>query len=437
MSIRRKNEYRNPSDLKRHPHHVRIHPANKIALLAKCIREVGITVPIIIDELGFVLAGWAIVLAALQNKAKKIPVVVVAGLSEARKRAYLLFDNKIAERSTYDWPALADELKDLAELLATEGLDFDLTGFNAAEFDALAANFLDPSDEPGETPPPPGQKAVTRQGDIWIFNNRHRLLCDDCRNADHQRLMRGGFAAMCLFDPPYNVSVSSVVGRGRTKHRNFAMAAGEMSPEEFTSFLSETLARATEHLSDGALNYTFMDWRHQREILNAGERVFKSDPIALVVWVKTNPGQGSFYRSQHELVYVFKKGAGPHLNNVELGRYGRNRSNVWTYPGANAFGKSRLADLAAHPTTKPIALVADAIKDCTRRDDIVLDSFMGSGTTLLAAERVGRRAYGIEIDPLYVDTAVRRWLAAYKSDVILEGTNYTFDEVASNRLGGA
>lgn len=153
--------------------------------------------------------------------------------------------------------------------------------------------------------------------------------------------------------------------------------------------------------------------------------------------MKTNPGQDSFYRSQHELVYVFKKGAGPHLNNVELGRYGRNRSNVWTYPGANAFDKSRLADLAAHPTAKPIALVADAIKDCTRRDDIVLDSFMGSGTTLLAAERVGRRAYGIEIDPLYVDTAIRRWIATYKSDVILEGTNHTFDEVAANRLGGA
>lgn len=283
MSIRRKNEYRNPSDLKRHSHHVRIHPASKITLLAKCIRDIGITIPIIIDELGFVLAGWAIVLAALQNKVKKIPVVIVAGLSEARKRAYLLFDNKIAERSTYDWPALADELKDLAELLATEGLDFDLTGFNAAGFDTFAANFLDPSDEPDETPPPPGQKAVTRPGDIWIFNNRNRLLCDDCRNADYQRLMRGEIAAMCFNDMPFNISVSSIVGRGRTKHRNFAMAAGEMSPEEFTSFLAETLARATEHLSDGALSYIFMDWRHQREILNAGERVFGSDPIALVV----------------------------------------------------------------------------------------------------------------------------------------------------------
>jgi DNA modification methylase len=316
-------------------------------------------------------------------------------------------------------------------------LDFDLTGFNAAEFDALAATFLDPPDEPDETPPRLGQNAVTRQGDIWIFNNRHRLLCDDCRTANYQRLMSGEIAAMCFNDPPFNINVSGIVGRGRIKHRNFAMAAGEMPPEEFTSFLVETLARATEHLSDGALSYIFMDWRHQREILDAGERVFDSNPIALAVWVKTNPGQGSFYRSQHELVYIFKKGSGTHLNNVELGRFGRNRSNVWTYPGSNSFGKGRLADLAAHPTTKPIALVADAIKDCTRRNDIVLDSFMGSGTTLLAAERVGRRAYGIEIDPLYVDTAIRRWIATYKSDVILEGTNYTFDEVASNRLGGA
>lgn len=436
MRIERTNGYRNPSDLKRHPRHVRNHPASKIELLAKCIREIGITVPIIVDELGFVLAGWAIVLAAILNGVKQVPVVVLAGLSEARKRAYLLFDNKIAERSSYDWPALADELKDLEELLAAEGLDFDLTGFNAAEFDALAS-FVDQSAEPDETFPAPDQKAVSRKGDIWVFGGRHRLLCEDCRTADYDPLMLSSTAAMYFSDPPYNCDVASIVGRGRTKHRNFEMAAGEMSAAEFTSFLTDVLGRAVQHLADDALGYVFMDWRHQREILDAGEQAFKSSPVALVVWVKTNPGQGSFYRSQHELLYVFKKGDGPHLNNVQLGRYGRNRSNVWTYAGANAFRKDRMADLAAHPTTKPIMLVADAIKDCTRRNDIVLDSFMGSGTTILAAERVGRRAYGIEIDPLYVDTTVRRWIATYKSDVILDGTNKTFDQVAAERSGDA
>ncbi|MEO6947418.1 MAG: DNA methyltransferase [Nitrobacter sp.] len=436
MPASRKNDYRNPSDLKRHPNHTRIHPAKKIALLARCIHEIGITVPVVVDENGFVLAGWAIVLAALQNGAEKVPVVVLSGLSETRKRAYLLFDNKISEHSTYDWPALADELKNLNELLSVEGLDLDLTGFNAAEIDALA-NFLDQSDEPDETLPPHGQEAVTRQGDIWIFNKKHRLLCGDARTADYKQLMLSSVAAMCLDDVPFNLSVPGIVGRGRIKHRNFAMASGEMSRDEFTSFLTETLGRASEYIADGSLCYIFMDWRHQREILDAGWNVFKSDPIALVVWAKTNPGQGSFYRSQHELIYVFKKGPNPYLNNVELGRYGRNRSNVWTYPGTNSFGKGRMSDLAAHPTTKPIALVADAIKDCTQRNDIVLDSFMGSGTTILAAERVGRRAYGIEIDPLYVDTTVRRWIATCKSDVILEGTGLTFDEVAANRSGGA
>jgi DNA modification methylase len=437
MPAKRKNAYRNPADLKRHPHHVRIHPANKIALLAKCIREIGITIPIIIDEFSFVLAGWAIVLAAIQNGAKKIPVVVLAGLSEAKKRSYLLFDNKISEHSTYDWPALADELKDLSKLLSAEGLDFDLTAYiNAAEIDALA-NFLDQSNEPDETLPTPGREAVTRKGDIWVFNNRHRLLCDDCRTADYKRLTLGLAAAMCFSDPPYNLHIPSLVGRGRTKHRNFAMASGEMSSSEFTSFLVEAHSPAGLCLADGTLCYICMDWRHQREILDAGEHVFNSAPLALVVWAKTTPGQGALYRSGHELVYVFKKGAEPHLNNVQLGRYGRNRSNVWNYAGANSFHKGRMADLIAHPTTKPIMLVADAIKDCTRRNDVVLDPFMGSGTTILAAERVGRRAYGIEIDPLYVDTSVRRWIATYKSDVILEGTNLTFDEAAANRLGGA
>jgi DNA modification methylase len=436
MRIQRTDEVRDPADLKRHPRHVRVHPAKKIELLAKCIREVGVTIPIVVDELGFVLAGWAIVLAAILSGIKQVPIVVVTGLSEARKRAYLLFDNKIAEHSSYDWPALADELRELGQLLSAEELDFDLTGFNAAEFDALAS-FVDQSDEPDESLPAPDQKAVTRKGDIWVFNGKHRLLCDDCRTAHYGRLMLGRAAAMYFSDPPYNCNVASIVGRGRTKHRNFAMAAGEMSAAEFTSFLIDVFRQAVQHLADGSLVYIFMDWRHQREILDAGEQVFKGGLVTLVVWVKTNPGQGSFYRSGHELLYVFKKGDDPHLNNVQLGRYGRNRSNVWTYAGANSFRKDRMADLSAHPTTKPIMLVADAIKDCTRRNDIVLDSFMGSGTTILAAERVGRRAYGIEIDPLYVDTTVRRWIATYKSDVILDGTNKTFDQVAAERLGDA
>jgi DNA modification methylase len=416
---------------------VRVHPAKKIELLSTAIREFGFTVPVILDENDVILAGHARVLAAQKLGIEKLPVVRLTGLSEARKQAYVLFDNKISEHSTYDWPAFADKSKDLAKLLSADGLDLELTGFNAAEFDRLASNLLDQSDDPDEALPAPCQEAVTRPGDIWVLHNKHRLLCDDSRTADYKRLMLGGTADMCFSDPPYNLNIPGVVGRGRTKHRNFVMAAGEMSRTDFTKFLAETHGRAGRYLADGALCYICMDWRHQREMLDAGHIVFNNGPIVLVVWVKTTPGQGSLYRSGHELIYVFKNGTGPHLNNVELGRYGRNRSNVWTYAGANSFGKHRMADLAAHPTTKPIMLVADAIKDCTRRNDIVLDPFMGSGTTILAAERVGRRSYGIEIDPLYVDTAVRRWITTYKSDVTLEGTDLTFEDVAADRLGGA
>jgi DNA modification methylase len=437
MRVKRKDENRDPRSLKRHPNHVRIHPAKKITLLAKWLDDIGPTIPIVIDEHAFVLAGWALVLAAIQLGIKKMPVVVLTGLSETRKRAYLLFDNKIAEHSTYDWPALADELKGLNELLAADGLDFELTGFNAAEFDALTARILDQSDEPEDVVPPVGERAVTRPGDIWIFTGKHRLLCDDSRTANFARLMRNGVARMCISDPPFNLEIPALVGRGRTKHRNFAMASGEMSSAEFTSFLVDGHGQAVQNLADGSLCYICMDWRHESEILAAGAKLFDVPPVALVVWAKTNPGQGALYRSAHELIYVFKKGNAPHQNNIELGRYGRNRSNVWSYPGANSFRKGRMADLAAHPTVKPIMLVADAIKDCTRRNDIVIDPFVGSGTTILAAERVGRLAFGIEIDPLYVDTAIRRWIATYKSDVILEGTGQTFDEVAAFRAGGA
>ena len=239
-------------------------------------------------------------------------------------------------------------------------------------------------------------------------------------------------AAMVFADPPYNVSVRSVQGRGNIKHDDFVMASGEMSKAQFTSFLTNTLTLAARHSADGSIHYVCMDWRHLDEILDAGKKVY-SELKNLVVWTKTNAGQGSFYRSQHELIFVFKNGEGPHTNNFELGQHGRNRSNVWTYAGVNSFRAGRLDELSLHPTVKPIALVADAMRDCSRRGDIVLDPFMGSGTTILAAERVGRRAYGLELDPLYVDAAVRRWQNFTKRDAILKGSRQTFDDVAAAR----
>ena len=239
-------------------------------------------------------------------------------------------------------------------------------------------------------------------------------------------------AAMVFADPPYNVQVASVVGRGKIKHREFASASGEMSGAEFTGFLTSTLSLAARYSREGSIHYVCMDWRHLGEALAAGSEVY-SELKNLVVWAKTNAGQGSLYRSQHELILVFKNGNGPHQNNIELGKHGRSRSNVWTYAGVNSFRAGRLDELTIHPTVKPVALVADAMRDCSRRGDIILDPFMGSGTTILAAERVGRRGYGMEIDPLYVDAAIRRWQDFTKRDVILKATGQTFDEVAAAR----
>ena len=429
----RKNEWRDPNSLKPHSKNVRTHSRQQIRRLARSIRQFGFTAPVIVDEHNVILAGHARVEAAIAEGETQIPVVAIRGLSEAKKRAYVLWDNKSAEMAGYDRAALADELQDLSALLAKDGLDLSLTGFDPGEIDVLMADLVDVEGDRDDKVPPIETKAVSRNGDLWLVGERHRLLCADSRKADYTRLMGPGARAAMLFtDPPYNVNIPQTVGRGRTKHRNFAMASGEMSPTEFTSFLIEVLAPAAEYSADGSPHYICMDWRHFREILEAGDQIYDA-LLNVVVWVKTNGGQGSFYRSGHEEIFVFKAGSGPHLNNVQLGRHGRNRSNVWSYPGCNSFGSGRMADLAAHPTVKPIALVADAIRDCTRRSDVVLDPFMGVGSTILAAERVGRRAYGIEIDPLYVDAAIRRWQAVTKADATLEGTDNTFDEVAAGR----
>lgn len=237
---------------------------------------------------------------------------------------------------------------------------------------------------------------------------------------------------MVFADPPYNVRIASVQGRGKIKHREFASASGEMSSEEFAAFLGQSMSIAAQYSRGGSIHYVCMDWRHLGEALAAGKEVY-TELKNLVVWTKSNAGQGSFYRSQHELILVFKNGVGPHQNNIELGRHGRSRSNVWTYAGVNTFRAGRMDELSIHPTVKPVGLVADAMRDCSRRGDIILDPFLGSGTTILAAERIGRRGYGLEIDPLYVDAAVRRWQDFTKRDAILKATGQTFDEVAVAR----
>jgi DNA modification methylase len=432
MSAPREVKLASVHKLLRSKHNPRTHSKKQIRQIANCILRFGWTYPILIDENGVILAGHGRYEAALLLGRREVPVIVVAGLGDAEKRALAIADNKIAANAGWDRQVLAEELGDLARLLPDCNLDLEITGFEAAEIDGLLGDLVDPELDPADDVPPPAKTATTKIGDLWELGP-HRLMCGNAESAENvRRLMDTKSAAMVITDPPYNLPIRKVQGRGRTKHGDFAQASGEMSPARYTQFLQLSLSLAAKYSVDGAIHFIFIDWRHIGELLAAGAQVY-SDLKNVVVWVKTNAGQGSFYRSQHELIFLYKAGDGRHINNFELGQHGRNRSNVWTYAGVNTFRAGRMDDLGLHPTVKPVALVADAMRDCSRRGDIVLDPFMGSGTTIMAAERVGRRAYGLEIDRLYVDAAIRRWQAFTKRDAILEATGETFDELTAVR----
>lgn len=418
--------------LKRATKNARTHSKKQIKQVANSILRFGWTYPILADEDRRIIAGHARWEAAKQLSLNEVPVLVMRGLSDAEKRALALADNKIPANAGWDRKLLAEELGELASLLPDFNLTLDITGFAPAEIDGLMLDFGNSEHDSADAPCTIAEQPISRRGELWQLG-AHRVLCGDaCDQSDWARLMGSDRASMLIADVPYNVQISKTLGRGRIKHREFAVGSGEMSSPEFTDFLMRWMRLVVQFSHDGSMHYIFIDWRYLGEMHNVGHAVF--GPLQnLVVWNKSNAGQGSFYRSQHELIFLYRNGDAPHLNNVELGRHGRNRSNVWTYAGVNTFRKDRLDELAVHPTVKPVALIADAIKDCTRRGDFVLDPFLGSGTTLLAAERVGRRAYGLEIDPLYVDVAIRRWQDVIKRDAILVATGQTFEEVAAER----
>jgi DNA modification methylase len=340
-----------------------------------------------------------------------VPIVVLATMSEAERRAYVLADNKLAENAGWDPDILAIELQGLLDL---EFDDPELTGFSLGEIDNILSDASEKgTPEPGPEDAVPATKvtAVSRLGDLWLLGP-HRLLCGDARlEIDYHRILAGRPADLVLTDPPYNVRIDGhVSGLGKARHSEFAMASGEMSETEFTAFLSTFLGLAKNHSCNGAILFVFMDWRHLFELTVAG-RNNGLELKNLVVWAKDNAGMGSFYRSKHELCFVFKNGEAPHVNTFELGQHGRYRTNVWEYAGVNTFRAGRADDLAMHPTVKPTAMMADAIRDVTKRGAVVLDPFAGSGTTLIAAEKTGRLAHAIEYDPHYCDLIVRRWQA--------------------------
>ena len=421
------------SSLRPYPRNARTHSKKQVAQIAASIGRFGFNNPVLISEDGEIVAGHGRVQAARQLGWKTVPTIVLAHLSEAERRAYVLADNKLALNAGWDKEILAIELQGLVDL----AFDVELTGFSLAEIDLLIdeADDADPAglDRRDDVVPAVDEHAVSRAGDLWLLGH-HRLLCGDTRNTvDMDRLMQGERADLVFTDPPYNVAIDgNVCGLGSVKHREFAFAAGEMSRNQFTTFLTETLGNIARVMRDGAIAYVCMDWRHMAELLAAGETSF-TELKNLIVWNKTNGGMGTFYRSKHELIFVFKQGNATHTNSFGLGDSGRYRTNVWDYAGISSIGAGRSEELAMHPTVKPVALIADAIRDCSRRGEIILDGFGGSGSTLIAAQKTGRLARVIEYDPLYCDTIVRRWEAYSGKEARLADCERTFEDVDAAR----
>jgi DNA modification methylase len=407
--------YRQLSELIPDLRNARTHPKRQIDQIRASIAAFGFTNPILADPEGHVIAGHGRLQAARGMGLAEVPVITLSGLSDTQKRALRIADNKIALNAGWDMEILQLELSELGSL--DIDIDLTLTGFSTGEIDVILTPIADPDDE---VIPPVRATPRTKPGDIWILGD-HRVGCGDSRDAGFLERVIGEASRVdaSFLDPPYNVPIGGhAVSAG--SHREFAMASGEMSETEFRAFLSDTLGAAARVSRDGAVHFVCMDWRHMDSVSAVGAAVYGAR-LNLCIWNKSNAGMGSLYRSKHELVFVYRVGKTPHLNTVELGKHGRNRTNVWDYASVNSMRGSRREDLALHPTVKPTAMVADAIQDVTRRGDLVLDLFLGSGTTLMAAERTGRRFRGLDIDPAYVDVAIERWAAQTGLEPRLEG----------------
>lgn len=406
----------------------RIHNEKQLAALETSIKKFGFRAPVVADEDGVILAGHGRVEAARRAGLNTIPVAIAAGLSEAEKRAYVLADNKISQMSFWDKSMLTGEI----EFLIEDKFEIETTGFSTAEIDIMLEDTTLPEESDYENLQPQDvvdDLIVARKNDVWVLG-KHKLFCGDALEPSSygEIMKRDEDAQMCITDPPYNVKINGhVCGSGKKKHKEFAMASGEMSSGEFIDFLAKAFENIAYKCQEAAIVYCFMDWRHMEEILDAGGQVF-GKPRQLCVWGKDNAGMGTFYRSQHELIFVFKHGEEPHINNFELGQNGRYRTNIWFYPGVNSFTGKGYKHLELHPTVKPVGLIADAIRDCSHRNGIILDPFAGSGTILIAAERTGRCARAIEFEPKYIDIAIRRWQRVTGKHAIHERSGLTFTE---------
>lgn len=397
------------SALKPYARNARTHSKKQVRQIAESITAFGFNNPVLIGDDNEIVAGHGRYAAAKHLGLETVPCVRLSHLTPAQRRAYILADNKVALNAGWDQELLAIELQDLKAL----EIDLELTGFSLPEIDIIledvkAADPKSKDDLDDEIPAVPAE-ARTEPGDVWLLGG-HRLICGDARDPQAYQLLMGDEKAdLLLTDPPYNVAIDrNVCGKGKVRHREFAMASGEMSSIEFTAFLEEGLGAATAQCREGAVTFTFMDWRHIKEVTLATDALGLT-PLNLCVWNKSNGAQGSLYRSKHELVFVHKVGNAPHINNVRLGKFGRYRTNVWDYAGISAGTATRAQELSMHPTVKPVAMLRDAILDCSNRGDIVLDCYAGSGSTLVAAHKCGRTARLVEYDPHYCDVIIQRF----------------------------
>jgi DNA modification methylase len=408
--------------LKPYKNNPRQHSKKQISQIASSIKEFGFLVPVLVDEKHRIIAGHGRLEAAKLLEIEDIPCISADYLTEAQKSAFMIADNKLTENSSWDMALLHQEFSFLEDF----NFDLTLTGFETPEIDLLFQDYVEGEEDGNEPIPQPPQKPTTVLGDIWILGE-HKIICGDATDSQvYEALLEDEKAEMVFTDPPYNVPVNGhICGSGKVKHDEFAMASGEMSQEEFTIFIDKFIECLKSHTTSRSLHFICMDWRHMGELIEAGKKY--EELKNLCVWNKTNGGMGSLYRSKHELVFVFKNGKSPHINNIELGKNGRYRTNVWDYAGVNTLQNQD--QLEMHPTVKPVSMIKDAILDCTHRNDLVLDCFGGSGSTLIAAEKAGRRALLIEIDPKYVDVTIKRFQNLTKKQVIHAVTGTIFEDV--------
>ena len=419
--------YLQTSELKNPKRNIRKFSKKQTEKTKQLVETCGLPIPIIVDKDKVVIVGLSFLVAAREMKLDEVPVVIAEYLSEEQARILQVAYYRLADEGEFDKAELSLEFQDLLSI--NPDCDLTITGFEMGEIDVIIdfkASLADIDEEilePDDSPP------TTKMGDIFQLGE-HRIICgDSLLEKSFQELMGNDRAQMCFTDQPYNLRINGhVSGLGKNKHDEFAQGSGEMSSAKFEDFLFGSLDFMCKFSNSGAIFFCCMDWRHTSEIQNAAQRA-KLITKNICVWVKDNGGMGSLYRSRHEFVFVFKHGDSPHINNVQLGKHGRNRTNVWETPGCNTMRKGRLDDLAMHPTVKPIPLVAEAIKDCSNRGGIILDPFGGSGTTLIACEKTGRKARLVEIDPKYVDVTIKRWQSLTGQKAILASTGQYFDDL--------